>query len=416
MTTRSSTATGWDFDQGVSRSYGARGFLHDAALLRLLRYVPPHRRFALLTVAFGILGFLLSFVYPFIIGAAVNLVTLQEWRTRPIDLRMNRLLWLTEMAILTGVMHALVLYGRGHFNARLSEAIVADLRRDLFEHLQNLSLSFYARQRTGTLLARIMHDVHAGTAIIYGGIIVAGLDAMQLLLAAILLLQIRWKLTIACVCVFPLYGIVFAVTNRRIRTTSERVQSHFSTLSGNVGERIAGQALIKTYTAERREVERFAQEVNHHEGLVVEQSHQGHLVASIGEFLVHLGTTIVIGYGGYLALHSELTAGMLTRFLGYVVILYGPVRRFAELNTTYQSSLSAMRRALDILRDPHLGRGRSSTETRAAETRRPAIRTGVLPIRLIARILTSTRRRCAARAPIGVVVGAQRCRPPREVR
>jgi subfamily B ATP-binding cassette protein MsbA len=73
------------------------------------------------------------------------------------------------------------------------------------------------------------------------------------------------------------------------------------------------------------------------------------LIASLGEFLVHLGTTIVIGYGGYLALQQELTAGLLTRFLGYVVILYGPVRRFAELNTTYQASLSAMRRTMEVL-------------------------------------------------------------------
>jgi subfamily B ATP-binding cassette protein MsbA len=349
MTTRSSTATGWDFDQGVSRKDSTPKVFRDAALLRLLRYVPPHRKFAILTILFGTFGFLLSFLYPFIIGSAVDLVTLTGSGALPIEIRMDRLLELTEMAIFTGLMHAIVLYGRGHFNARLSEAIVADLRRDLFEHLQNLSLSFYARQRTGTLLARIMHDVHAGTAIIYSGIVVTALDAMQLLLAGVLLMQISWKLTLACVCVFPLYGIVFAVTNHRVRAASERVQSHFSTLSGNVGERIAGQALIKTYTAEQREAERFAQEVDHHEGLVVAQSHQGHLVASLGEFLVHVGTTIVIGYGGYLALHNELTAGMLTRFLGYVVILYGPVRRFADLNTTYQSSLSAMRRALDIL-------------------------------------------------------------------
>jgi subfamily B ATP-binding cassette protein MsbA len=57
----------------------------------------------------------------------------------------------------------------------------------------------------------------------------------------------------------------------------------------------------------------------------------------------------VIGYGGWLALHGELTPGKLTRFLGYAIILYGPVRRFAELNITYQSSLAAMRRVFRLL-------------------------------------------------------------------
>jgi subfamily B ATP-binding cassette protein MsbA len=61
-----------------------------------------------------------------------------------------------------------------------------------------------------------------------------------------------------------------------------------------------------------------------------------------------MGTTIVVGYGSWLVLRGELTAGMVMRFLGYVVILYGPIRRFAELNTTYQSSLSAMRRVFRV--------------------------------------------------------------------
>lgn len=350
MSIRTPAASAWEFPVELPKDAPMFSKLRDGALFRLLRYVPPHRKYALLTVAFGAVGFLLSFLYPWIIGSAVDLVTSDQARLLPFDARLGQLLRLTEWAALTGFMHAVVLYGRGHFNARLGEAIVSDLRRDLFDHLQHLSLSFYARQRTGALLTRIMHDVHAGTAIIYSGIIVAALDAMQLVLAAVLLLQISWKLTAACVCVFPLYAMVFAATNARVRSAGERVQRHFSVLSGNVGERIAGQALIKTYVAERREVERFAADVHHHQRLVIDQSHQGHLVASLGEFLVHLGTTIVIGYGGYLALQRELSAGMLTRFLGFVVILYGPVRRFAELNATYQSSLAAMRRALDVLR------------------------------------------------------------------
>jgi subfamily B ATP-binding cassette protein MsbA len=317
-------------------------------LFRLLEYVPRHSRDAILTAFFGILGFSLSFVYPWIIGSAIDLVT-GGAAAQPLAARHQRLVVLTELALLTGCLHAVVLYGRGHFNARLSEFIVSDLRRELFAHLQKLSLGFYTKQRTGSVLARVLHDVHAATSIIYGGIIVAGLDAAQLLVAFILLANVSWKLTLACILVFPLYGLVFGTFNPRVRRASERAQSHFSRLSGDLAEKIAGQALIKTYTAEEREAERFARDVEHQRELVVHESHQGHLVASMGELLVHIGTTIVIGYGTFLALHQELTPGRLTRFLGYVVILYGPVRRFAELSTTYQSSLTAMRRVFQVL-------------------------------------------------------------------
>lgn len=317
-----------------------------AAFLRLLRYIGPHRGYAALTVLFGAVGFLLSFAYPWIIGSIIDLASRPgRWgAAQAAELR-----WLIELSIGTAVMHAVVVYGRGHFNVHLGDAIASDLRRDLFDHLQKLGTAFYTRERIGSIIARVIHDVHEAMAVIYAGVIVVGLDACQLALAAVLLFGISWKLALACIVLFPLYGLVFAALNPRVRHASNRLRDHFSRLSANLSERVAGQALIKTYTAEKREVERFTEDVDVHHRLVVAQSHEGHLVASYGEILVHLGTTIVIGYGGWLTIRGELTPGMLTRFLGYVVILYGPVRRFAELNITYQTSLAAMRRVFRLL-------------------------------------------------------------------
>jgi ABC-type multidrug transport system fused ATPase/permease subunit len=333
----------------VARADAGRRTKTLGSLLPLLRYVGAHRRYAALTIGFGVVGFLASFVYPWIIGSAVDLATAPTALRLPLEARHLRLFHLTELAALTGLVHAAVLYGRGHFNVHLGDGIVTDLRRQLFEHLQRLSVGFYTKERTGSILSRVLHDVHEATSVIYGGVIVVGMDAAQLLIAFVLLTRISWKLTLGCALMFPLYGLVFAVMNPRVRRASERLNAHLSWLSGNVSERLAGQAVIKTYTAEERETQRFAADVDHHHRLVVDQSHQGHLVAAGGEVLVHLGTTIVIGYGGWLALSGELSAGMLTRFLGYVVILYGPVRRFAELNSTYQSSLSAMARVFRTL-------------------------------------------------------------------
>jgi subfamily B ATP-binding cassette protein MsbA len=190
--------------------------------------------------------------------------------------------------------------------------------------------------------------VHEATALIYTGILVAVMDAAQLVIALILIAAISWKLTLACVALFPLYAIAFAIMNPRVRRASERMHGQFTRISGNVSEQLAGQALIKTYTAEERETKRFAGELRRHHHLVTAQSHEGHLVAAAGEVLVHLGTTLVIGYGGWLALHGEMTPGMVTRFLGYMLIMFGPVRRFAELNITYQTSLSAMKRVFRV--------------------------------------------------------------------
>jgi len=339
-------------------------------LRRLLGYVAAHRRYATLTALFGVFGFALAFAYPWIVGSVVDVIAAPAGSGLPPASRAARVLSLAELGALTAIGHAIVVYGRGHYNVHLGHAIVSDIRRDLVEHLQLLSLRFFTKERTGSILARILHDVHEATALIYTGILVAGLDAIQLAIAVVLIAGISWKLTLACFLLFPFYGVVFALMNPRVRRASERMNAAFNRISGNIAEQLSGQALIKTYTAEKREAKRFAEQVAHHHGLVVAQSHEGHLVAASGEILVHLGTTIVIGYGGWLALQGELTPGMVTRFLGYMLIMFGPVRRFAELNITYQTSLCAMRRVFDILEitpsivDPPLLRARRAPPTR----------------------------------------------------
>jgi subfamily B ATP-binding cassette protein MsbA len=134
-----------------------------------------------------------------------------------------------------------------------------------------------------------------------------------------------------------------------VRRASERLQEDLTQLTATVAEQLAGQEVVKVFGATDRERARFRARLAEHHRLVVAQSHEGHLVASASELLVDLGTTLVVGAGGWLALHGELTPGLLTRFLGYLVLMYAPVRRLAELNVTYQASLAALRRVFGLL-------------------------------------------------------------------
>lgn len=123
-------------------------------LVRLLGFAGPHKRYVALTVGFGTVGLMLAFAYPWIIGAALDLVAAPSQAARPWAERRARLVELTQYGAATAVLHAVVLYGRGHFNVHLGNSIVTDLRRKLFDHLQTLSVGFYTRQRTGSILSR----------------------------------------------------------------------------------------------------------------------------------------------------------------------------------------------------------------------------------------------------------------------
>jgi subfamily B ATP-binding cassette protein MsbA len=310
----------------------------------------------------------LSFAYPWIIGSVVDLIVAPPSSGLTAAAREQGLVRYTLLAAATAVGHGAVIYGRGHCNVLLGDGIVTGIRRALFDHIQTLSVRFFSKERTGAILARVIHDVHEAATLVYNGVLVAGMDAIQLFIAFALLLGISWKLTLACVAIFPAYALVFGAMNPGVRRASERMQAHLSLISANVSEQLAGQALVKTYAAEPRESARFAADSEEHHRLVVAQSRMGHAVAACGEALVHAGTTIVIGYGGWLALRGEMTAGTMTRFLGYVLVMFGPVRRFAELNILYQASVSAMRRVFRAMTiEPSIG------EVEDARSRAPSV-------------------------------------------
>ncbi|HEV7298072.1 MAG TPA: ABC transporter ATP-binding protein [Tepidisphaeraceae bacterium] len=329
------------------------GLLRDKSFRRLLRQATHHRGLLALTVIAGLVNISLTFVIPWLIGSAIDEVIVPGVRGENAPPREERLEWLTVLVGIglgTALMFAIITYCRGHYTVKLGNRIITDTRRDLFDHLQRLSLHFYSRERTGSIVSRLINDIQQAGQIINGGVIVVCMDFVQTLIAVVLLFSVSWQLTLACLAILPFYAITFKVFDRHVREASDRVQVQISKLSGNVQERLSGIALVKTHAAEDREKRAFDLDTEEHYGRVVRQSKIAHMVGAISEGLVHCGTMIVIGYGGYLTLYGNppLTAGDVTRFLGWLGIMYGPVRRFAELNVVYQTSMAALDRVYRV--------------------------------------------------------------------
>src|SRR4051794_27143368 len=144
--------------------------IHREYITRIARYAWANKGLLFLTIIAGTLGFAVTFVFPWLIGSLIDDV-IQPRNPVPYEVRMHRLWVLTSIGIVTALLFAIAGYGRGHFNMKLGNRIVMMLRRDVFDHLQKLSLQFYSHQRTGGLVWRVMHEVHGVNGLIHGGVI-----------------------------------------------------------------------------------------------------------------------------------------------------------------------------------------------------------------------------------------------------
>ena len=321
---------------------------------RLAHYVLLNKGLVAITMLMGMLGFLVTFVYPWLIGSLIDdVIAPQPDAAGNLPSPEQRMQWLVVLGILgvaTALGFALSGYGRGHFNLKLGNRIVTQIRRDLFEHFQRLSLNFYAKQRSGGIVWKLVHEVHGVNGLVENGFLLVTWDTIQIGIAVALMYAISPTLTLAVIALLPLYVLSFKLFNHKVRVASDAVGQHLGVMSGNIQEQFANIALVKTYATEQREEKKFLDDVEHHYRLVAKQSHIGHLMGATSELWVHFGTTTIIALGGYLALRNPdgLKAGQLVAFFGYVGILYGPVRRFADLNIVYQNSLGAMRRVFRI--------------------------------------------------------------------
>lgn len=320
---------------------------------RLLGYVFANRGTFVIAAIMGVIGFSVTFVYPWVIGSLFDYVIAPRPVNGVLPTVEQRIHWLwilIAISSVTAVLFAISGFGKGHYTLKLGNRIVTQLRRDLFDHLQKLSLQFYAKERTGGIAWRVLQEVHGVNGFIYAGGLLVALDVLHLGIAVALLVAISWKLTLAVVFVLPLYVLTFKAFNPLVRESSEIVAQHMGKMTGVVQEQLSAIALVKSYASEAREAAKFKHHNEEHYRHVIRQSRVGHTVGAVSELFVHLGTTIIVGFGGYLALKGSqpLTAGDIARFLGYVGILYGPVKRFADLNMVYQNSIASLRRVFRV--------------------------------------------------------------------
>jgi ABC-type multidrug transport system fused ATPase/permease subunit len=248
---------------------------------------------------------------------------------------------------------------RDLITARLGNRMMKDLRQQLFEHLQKMSVQFYDQRQVGSIASRVIHDIGGAQNLIGGGVINLVLDLLLVIFAAFMLFHLNSHLTLTALWILPLYYLAFTNMNVHIRLAWRAVHRQMEKMSGTLVERMSGIRVVQAFTGETQEQHRFKKQGLQHFNHTMAAHLASNILGRFSETFAQIGGIIIWIVGGTLVLQGTMTIGELIAFQAYVSYLYGPIQRFADVNVTIQNSVTNIERIFemfdekpDVVEDP----------------------------------------------------------------
>jgi ABC-type multidrug transport system fused ATPase/permease subunit len=248
-----------------------------------------------------------------------------------------------------GVLNWLAGYAQTYFTGWTGERILADLRNQLFRHLQRLSLGFYERNRAGVIISRLTNDVEAIDQLVTDGVTSLVQNTLMLFGTTVILFLLDWRLALATCAVLPLMSVATAMFRVRATRAYNSVRVKLATVTATLAEDIAGMRVVQSFTRELQQ-ERNFQRVNADYRAANQQTIVlNGLYFPFVDFLSSIAIAIVLGYGGYLFFHGSVAIGTLVAFMLYLTNFFDPVQQLSQLYNTVLSAVAALDKIMDVM-------------------------------------------------------------------
>jgi len=315
-------------------------------LKRLIPYFRPYRWQVFIGLVFVVVSTAITSVIPWLLRQGID----SMGKGAPL-----REVWLVAAAIVgTSLFAGVMRYQMRSLMNGVSRWIEYDLRNDLFAHIETLDAPYFARTRTGDLMARLTNDLGAvrmaaGPAIMYlVNTVASGVFAL------VFMLRIDARLTLLALLPMLVLPVMTVRMGSAIHKRFDAVQEHFSTLTTHAQENLTGARIVRAYRQEAAEIERFGR--LNEEYLIRNMS----LVRLYGtmhplfSLLAGLGAAIVIGLGGALVIRGTISVGSFVAFGLYLGLLTWPLIALGWVINLFQRGAASMARLVEILDAPSI--------------------------------------------------------------
>lgn len=265
--------------------------------------------------------------------------------------RPDRLLLLTLVALTTLLLYlansAFGIWSTA-LDLQVGQRMVYQLKSDLFQHLQRLSLLYHESKPLGDSIYRVTEDSYAVQSLLLGGLVPLGSSIITLAAMLVILLTLDWQLTLVAMLVLPFLYWSVRYYAARIAPNSERVKELESGITSIVSEVLSNLRVVQAFAREPHEQGRFnsqiRQSANARVNLTMQETRFHYLV----DLATVAGTAVVIWLGGYHILQGQLTLGELLIFLGYLAAVYAPLNSISATLTQIQEAMASARRVFQV--------------------------------------------------------------------
>jgi ABC-type multidrug transport system fused ATPase/permease subunit len=266
----------------------------------------------------------------------------------------------TELVVVIVVFVAAALanwgmtYVETYMTGWVGERILADLRTELFGHLQQLSLGFYERNRAGVLISRMTNDVEAIDQLVTDGVTTLAQSTLLLSGTAIILIVLDWRLALATLIVIPFMTLASAFFRTRSARAYAAVRERLGLVTATLAEDIAGMRMVQAFTREERATANFRAVARDYRDSNMETVTLNGIYFPFVSLLATLCLAIVLGYGGHRYFEHPTTAalGTLLAFMILVNNFFDPIQQLSQLYSTFLSATAALDKIIGVLDEP----------------------------------------------------------------
>jgi ATP-binding cassette subfamily B protein len=256
---------------------------------------------------------------------------------------------LAGLMITLAVTRAVFFVVHRYYRGVLSQNILRDMRRQLYEALINKSFSYLSNVKTGQIISRVTSDMNAIDMFYSETVREAFRMTLQLSIAVSILLSINPSLTLTALLTLPIIFVMTRLYLPRVRSRMRAAKTQFDSLNGVLFEGITAQKLIKGFGQEDTFARRFEEENQSYVAKSLGTLRIQALYTPSGTVISAVGVTLVLVFGGSMVAAGALSLGELVLFGTYFTQLVGPVRMYARLIDFYQDGLVSARRVFEVL-------------------------------------------------------------------